>query len=71
MSTNVALSGQTWIALGPAGTTGSIHRVEGGFTFKMTRDGLYRGVFPSLAVAKSALHAALGPGADWPEFNEH
>lgn len=68
---NLTITGHTWVASGPAGATGSIHRVEGGYTFRLLRDGRYRGVFPSLAVAKSALHASLGPGADWPEFREH
>lgn len=62
---------QTWVAFGPAGAVGSVHRVDGGYTFKLMTDDDYRSIYPSLEVAKSALFAALEPGADWPEFREH
>lgn len=65
------LTGQTWVAFGPAGAVGSIHRVEDGFTFKLLSDEDYRAVYPTLDVAKSALHSALGPGEELPEFREH
>jgi hypothetical protein len=69
MSENT-LTGQRWIAFGPAGAIGSIHRTEGGFQVRLldsteTRD------YPTLEVAKSALHATLPSGSDWPEFREH
>lgn len=67
----VTLTGQTWVAFGPAGAVGSIHRVDRGYTFKLVADGDFRAVYPSLGVAKSALHASLVPGAEWPEFREH
>ncbi len=60
-----------WVAFGPAGAVGSVHRTEGGYTFKLLADPGYRSVYPNLEVAKSALHASLGPGSDWPEFREH
>jgi hypothetical protein len=62
---------QTWVAFGPAGALGSVHAVDAGFTFRLMGDTTARGVFPSLSVAKSALHAALEPGSEWPEFKEH
>jgi len=62
---------QTWVACGPAGAIGSVHRVDGGYTFKLMTDDDYRSLYPSLEVAKSALFAALDPGSDWPEFREH
>lgn len=65
------LTGQTWVAFGPAGAVGSIHSVEGGYTFKLVADSDYRAIYPTLDVAKSALHASLLPGAEWPEFREH
>ncbi len=68
---HVTLTGQTWVAFGPHGAVGSIHRVEGGFTFKLIRDDDFRAVYPTLEVAKSALHASLLPGSEWPEFREH
>jgi hypothetical protein len=70
MSDNTVIH-QSWVAFGPAGALGSVHRVDDGFTFRLLGDDQHRGVFPTLAVAKSALHAALGPGVDWPEFKEH
>ena len=68
---NRSLTGHTWVAFGPAGAVGSVHQVEGGYTFKLVRDDDFRAVYPTLEVAKKALHAALLPGSDWPEFREH
>ena len=68
---DMTLVRQTWVAFGPAGAIGSVHALESGYTFKLFDDSAPRGVYPSLAVAKSALYAALEPGADWPEFKEH
>ena len=68
---HVTLTGQTWVAFGPHGAVGSVHRVEDGFTFKLIRDDDFRAVYPTLEVAKSALHASLLPGSEWPEFREH
>ena len=65
------LTGHRWVAQGPAGAIGSVHSVEGGFTFKLLTDDGYRGVYPTLDVAQSALYAALLPGSEWPEFREH
>ncbi|WP_168915421.1 methyltransferase [Microcella flavibacter] len=62
---------QTWVALGPAGAAGSIHRDGDRFTVRLRSETAERGPFDSLEVAKQALHAALGPGADRPEFHEH
>lgn len=71
MMRETTLTGQRWVAFGPAGAVGSIHRTQGGFTFRLLTDGDFRATYPSLNVAKSALHAALLPGAGWPEFREH
>jgi hypothetical protein len=62
---------KTWVAFGAAGAIGSVHRVDGEYTFKLLTDDVPRGRYPSLEVAKSALFAALPPGSDWPEFREH
>ena len=59
------------MTVGPAGAVGSIHRTAEGFQMKLLDDERYRGSYPSLEVAKSALHAQLLPGSDWPEFREH
>ncbi|TXK19643.1 methyltransferase [Homoserinibacter sp. GY 40078] len=60
-----------WVAFGPAGAVGVIHRTSDGFRVKLVDDDDYRGSYPSLEIAKSALHAALAPGSEWPEFTEH
>ena len=65
------LTGQTWVASGPSGAVGSIHRVPDGYTFKLLTDDDFRGVYPTLDAAKRALFASLGPGSDRPEFREH
>ena len=62
---------KTWVASGPAGAIGSIHQTDDGYTFKLLSDDDFRGSYPTLEVAKSALYASLEPGADWPEFREH
>jgi hypothetical protein len=68
---DTTLTRHTWVAMGPAGTIGWITGGEGGYTFKLVNDKQERAVYPNLEVAKSALHAALVPGTDWPEFSEH
>lgn len=62
---------KTWIASGPAGVVGSVHKTDDGYAFRLRRDDAMRGGYPSLGVAQSALVAALGPGAERPEFREH
>jgi len=62
---------QTWVAIGPAGALGSVHRTDDGYTFKLLGDDKYRGVYPTLDVVKNALVASLPPGSERPEFREH
>ncbi len=62
---------QAWVAFGPAGALGTIHKIGGEYAMKLLNDDEYRGTYPSLDVAKHALHAALLPGSDFPEFREH
>jgi hypothetical protein len=64
------LTGQRWVAFGPAGAVGSIHRTDAGFLVRML-DGSEDREYPSLDVAKSAMHATLPAGADRLEFREH
>jgi hypothetical protein len=70
MSENTTMSGQRWVAFGPAGAIGSIHRTDSGFLVRML-DGSPEHEYPSLDVAKSAIVATLPPGSDRPEFREH
>ena len=63
---------KTWVAHGPSGVVGSVHRVnDGGYTFRLVADDVRRQQYPTLQVAQRALHASLLPGAEWPEFREH
>jgi hypothetical protein len=71
MMSDTTLVKQTWVAFGPAGAIGSVHATSEGFTFRLLTDSSPRSTYPSLAVAKSALYAALDTGSDWPEFREH
>ncbi|GAA4670166.1 methyltransferase [Frondihabitans cladoniiphilus] len=64
-------SERIWVASGPAGVVGSIHRSHDGFSIRVRPDDEFHGEYPTLDVAKSALHARLGHGADRPEFVEH
>ncbi|MBF4607115.1 methyltransferase [Curtobacterium sp. VKM Ac-1393] len=61
----------TWVAIGPAGAVGSIHRDADGFQVELYGRGRSGGRYPSLESAKGAVHAALGPLAARPEFRAH
>ena len=61
----------TWVAVGPAGAVGSIHRADDGFHVELYNRGGSGGTYPSLESAKGAVHAALGPLAARPEFRAH
>jgi hypothetical protein len=67
---HTATSG-TWVAIGGSGAVGSIRRTADGFAIRVGHEDDYHGAYPTLDVAKSALHARLGAGADRPEFIEH
>ena len=71
MSDRNTMTEQRWVAFGSAGAVGSIHRVDGGFEVRLMRDDAPLGTYPTLDVAKSAMHASMTPGSDWPEYREH
>ncbi len=72
MTNNTTTAGSaTWVAVGPAGAVGSIHREPDGFHVELYGRRGTGSVFPSLDSAKSAVHAAMGPLADRPEFRAH
>jgi hypothetical protein len=71
MSDRSTVTDQRWVAFGPAGAVGSIHRTDDGFAVRLMDAAGYRGVYPTLDVAKSALHASMLPGSEWPDFREH
>ncbi|PZE25618.1 MULTISPECIES: methyltransferase [unclassified Curtobacterium] len=61
----------TWVAIGPAGAVGSIHRTEAGFRVALYGREDRHASYPTLESAKRAVHAALGPLAERPEFRAH
>jgi 3-oxoacyl-(acyl-carrier-protein) synthase len=65
------LTGHTWVAFGPAGAIGSIHALDDGYTFKLLDDADYRGTYPTLDAAKSALQATMPSRSERPEYREH
>ena len=66
-----ATASRTWIAFGELGAVGSIHEIGDGYFYRLLADDDYRGVFPTLEAAKGALHSAMTPGSERPDFREH
>ncbi len=60
-----------WVAYGTGGVVGSIKKSHDGYTVTMARADTSLGTYPSMDIAKNALHAHLKPGTDWPTFEEH
>ncbi|KEP76088.1 methyltransferase [Microbacterium sp. SUBG005] len=60
-----------WVAYGPVGVVGTIQKDAEGYSVHMAGKDDKLGVYPSMDIAKSALHAHLKPGSDRPEFREH
>jgi len=71
MSDRITATEQRWVAFGSSGAVGSIHRTDVGFEVRLMHDTTPRGSYPTLDVAKSALHASMLPGSDWPDYREH
>lgn len=65
-------SSSLWIAYGPEGNVvGSIRKTDEGYVPTVADADASLGTFPSMDIAKNALHSGLTPGADWPSFREH
>ena len=60
-----------WVAYGSSGVVGSIRKDDDGYTVTMAGADSAAGTYPSMEIAKSALHSHMTPGSDWPEFREH
>ncbi|WP_127819537.1 methyltransferase [Microbacterium sp. CPCC 204701] len=60
-----------WVAYGPSGVVGSIRKDDDGYTVTMAGADRASGTYPSMEIAKSALHARMALGSDWPQFREH
>ncbi len=60
-----------WVAYSPSGVVGSIRKSDDGYTVTMAGADAATGTYPSMDVAKKALHAHMTPGSEWPQFREH
>lgn len=65
------ITGHLWVAFGPAGAIGSIHRTDDGWRFRLLGEELRPTPYPTLEVARNAFCAALPPGSERPDFREH
>ncbi len=60
-----------WVAYGPAGAVGTIHKDGETYTVQMAGTEAPLGSYPSMDIAKRALQTHLKPGAEPPEYREH
>ncbi len=61
-----------WVAYGSEGNVvGSVRKDDDGYTVTIAGAEASLGTYPSMDIAKNALHGHLAPGADWPQFREH
>jgi len=60
-----------WVAHGPVGVVGTIRQDAEGYAVHMTGKDDRLGVYPTMEIAKNAVHAHMKPGSDRPEFREH
>ena len=59
-----------WVAYGTSGVVGSIRKDDDGYTVTMAGADQASGTYPSMEIAKSALHARMAPVSAWPQFRE-
>lgn len=65
-------SSALWVAFGSEGSVvGTIRREDTGYTATIADADSSIGTYPTMEIAKSALHSHLPPGADWPRFTQH
>lgn len=61
-----------WVAYGAEGNVvGTIRRGDDGYTATIADADASLGTYPTMDIAKNALHGHLPPGAEWPAFREH
>ena len=60
-----------WVAHGATGVAGIIRAVDDGFSVTIAGADESVGTYPTMDVAKAALHSAMPPGSDWPRFEQH
>lgn len=66
------MSSTLWVAYGAEGNVvGTIRRSDDGYTAAITDADASLGTYPTMDIAKNALHGHLRPGSAWPQFKEH
>ncbi|GAA1652645.1 methyltransferase [Microbacterium flavum] len=65
-------SSTLWVAYGAEGSVvGTVRRDGDGYTATIAGADASLGTYPTMEIAKGALHGHLPPGSDWPRFVEH
>lgn len=60
-----------WVAYGTSGAVGTITQDGDVYSVRMLGADDPAGSYPTMEIAKNALHARLTPGSAWPEFRAH
>ena len=60
-----------WVAYAESGVVGTVKQDADGYTATLAGADRSIGTYPTMEVAKNALHSHLKPGAEWPQFREH
>ncbi|WP_312676040.1 methyltransferase [Microbacterium sp.] len=65
-------SSTLWVAYGAEGNVvGTVRKTDEGYTSTVAGASESIGTYPTMDIAKNALHGHLPPGSDWPQFREH
>ena len=65
-------SSALWVAYGAEGNVvGTVRKTDEGYTSTVAGASESIGTYPTMDIAKNALHGHLPPGSDWPQFREH
>ena len=65
-------SSTLWFAYGAEGNVvGTVRKTDEGYTSTIAGASESIGTYPTMDIAKNALHGHLPPGSDWPQFREH
>ncbi|MFT4213285.1 MAG: methyltransferase [Microbacterium sp.] len=61
-----------WIAYGAEGkVVGTVRKSDGGYVSTIAGADASVGSYPTMEIAKNALHRHLPHGSDWPQFRQH
>jgi len=65
-------SSTLWVAYGAEGNVvGTVRKSDEGYTSTIAGASASIGTYPTMDIAKNALHGHLPLGSDWPQFREH